>query len=327
MVNFDEKMSKPKDIIKKSGIDRRTFIAQSAKCSACLAFLPINDSLENIASTFRDKNDTKKIFLKKGTCSQTFYFLLNREFKNNKEEEEHAIDPLAGGIMQKGYQCGMLLGATFSVGAESYRRYTDESQAIYQSVIASQHLIKSFTKKMTTTDCNVITNIDFSKKLSLLKMIFFQTGECFRLAKHWTSGAINAAHDGLSDKTASRPTKCMSCATELAKKMGASEEEKITVSGLAGGLGLSGNACGALAAAIWLKTLYRLRQNPEEPLSPYKEGEETIVAFEEETGNKYLCSEITGINFNSIDEHTEYIKNGGCSRLTDILAQANEVAC
>jgi len=54
------------------------------------------------------KNDTKKLFLKKGTCSQTFFHILNREFGHIKETEERATDPLAGGIMQLGYQCGML---------------------------------------------------------------------------------------------------------------------------------------------------------------------------------------------------------------------------
>ena len=65
------------------------------------------------------KNDAKRVFLKKGTCSQTFCFLLNREFGHLKENEERAADPLAGGIMQRGQQCGMLWGATLAVGAES----------------------------------------------------------------------------------------------------------------------------------------------------------------------------------------------------------------
>ena len=39
----------------------------------------------------------------------------------------------------------------------------------------------------------------------------------------------------------------ISCASEVAAKMGASDEEMVMVAGFAGGLGLSGNACGALA--------------------------------------------------------------------------------
>jgi len=68
------------------------------------------------------KLKTKRVFLKKGTCSRTFYYILNREFGYPMDEEERAIDPLAGGLLQQGYQCGMLWGASMAVGAESLRR-------------------------------------------------------------------------------------------------------------------------------------------------------------------------------------------------------------
>ena len=70
-------------------------------------------------------NDARRVFLKKGTCSQTLFFLLDREFANPKENEERAADPLAGGIMQRGHQCGMLWGASLAVGAESFPRLPD----------------------------------------------------------------------------------------------------------------------------------------------------------------------------------------------------------
>ncbi len=44
------------------------------------------------------KRDTKKVFRKLGTCSRTFFYILNREFGYLKETEEYAADPLAGGI-------------------------------------------------------------------------------------------------------------------------------------------------------------------------------------------------------------------------------------
>jgi hypothetical protein len=61
------------------------------------------------------KNDTRKIFWTKGPCSHALYYILNREFGHLKENEEHASDPLAGGIMQNGHQCGMIWGATLAV--------------------------------------------------------------------------------------------------------------------------------------------------------------------------------------------------------------------
>ena len=78
------------------------------------------------------KYDTKKLFLKKGTCSQTFFHIINRDFENNDPEREIAADPLSGGIMQFGHHCGLLLGATLAIGRESYRRHGD-------GVLAIQH--------------------------------------------------------------------------------------------------------------------------------------------------------------------------------------------
>ena len=70
----------------------------------------------------RVKLKAKRTFIKKGPCSRTFFYILDREFGHPREDEEKAIDPLAGGILQQGYQCGMLWGASMAVGAEAYRR-------------------------------------------------------------------------------------------------------------------------------------------------------------------------------------------------------------
>jgi len=75
------------------------------------------------------KLKAKRTFIKKGTCSRTFFYILDREFGHPRDEEEKAIDPMAGGILQQGYQCGMLWGAAMAVGAEALRRYPDPDRA------------------------------------------------------------------------------------------------------------------------------------------------------------------------------------------------------
>ncbi|PLX12327.1 MAG: hypothetical protein C0597_13500, partial [Marinilabiliales bacterium] len=76
----------------------------------------------NVWKTKKVKLRAKRTFLKLGTCSRTFFYILNLEFGNPKEDEERALDPLAGGILQQGYQCGMLWGASMALGTESFRR-------------------------------------------------------------------------------------------------------------------------------------------------------------------------------------------------------------
>jgi hypothetical protein len=53
-------------------------------------------------------------FLKKGTCSETSFCVLNNAFDNPLLIEEHATVPFAGGLMQHGYQCGLIWGAALA---------------------------------------------------------------------------------------------------------------------------------------------------------------------------------------------------------------------
>ena len=269
------------------------------------------------------KRDTKRLFLKIGACSSTFFYILNREFGYPTETEVRAADPLAGGIMQQGYQCGMLWGSALAVGAESFRRHDDRGQAIGIAITATQHLMESFSKRAKSVDCRDITGCDFSSKFSLLK--YFSTGRfisCFKLAEKWAPEAIQSATEGLSCEQTDLTQLPISCASEVAKKMGASDEEMVMVAGFAGGLGLSGNACGALSAAIWMNTLAWCRKHPGKSANPNPNATNTLKAFYEVTDSEILCHKICGQCFKKIDDHTEFIKNGGCDKLINVLVQS-----
>lgn len=267
--------------------------------------------------------DGKRVFRKLGTCSRTFFHILNREFGHPKELEERAADTLAGGILQEGHQCGMLWGASLAVGAEAFRICENQDQAIRVAVDATQKMMHSFTEREQTIICREITNCDFASKWSMAKYLFSgRFLHCFNLAQQWAPEAVRSAIDGLSNKPTTSTHECLSCATEVAKKMGAGDEEMVMVAGFAGGLGLSGAACGALSAAIWMRSLDWCREEAKK--SPLKNlySKETFQAFNELTDSKILCSEITGQHFQNMDEHTKFIKNGGCYDIIDALAKS-----
>ena len=67
---------------------------------------------------------TAGTFIKVGTCSETLMNVLDRAFVHPLKHEEHASMPFAGGIMQHGYQCGMIWGATLAAGAQAYRLFS-----------------------------------------------------------------------------------------------------------------------------------------------------------------------------------------------------------
>ena len=274
-------------------------------------------------------NDAKKVFKEKGTCSNTFAYLLNREFGNNKFLAERATDPLAGGLMQKGHQCGMLWGASLAVGAEAYRRSQNSDEPIRLAIIATQKLLESFSKRTNTINCRDITHSNLDSFFGLTKYMIktmlqgMNNSTCFNLAENWLPEAIQSAKEGLSQESiVSKTQKTISCATEVAKKMGATNEEQIIVAGFAGGLGLSGNACGALSAAIWLNSLKWVKKNPDKSAFKNKNAKATLKAFNTETNSEMLCQNICQQQFKSIEEHTQFIKNGGCSKLIETLAKS-----
>ncbi len=277
-------------------------------------------------NSIKIKNDAKKVFWKKGTCSHALFYILNREFGYLKGEEEKATDPLSGGLMQQGKQCGMLWGTSMAVSAEAFRRCKGNGQTVSKSVKATQNLMESFSKTTKCVNCREITNCNLTKTLGMAKLMFktimggFVHSKCFNIAKRWAPEAIEAATEGLSNEETNSTQKHVSCASELIKKMGGSEEEAAMVSGFAGGMGLSGNACGALGAAIWFKTIKDNKERTGKASLYGPKAKKALKKFFEETDSKILCSEICGKQFKSIDKHSEFIKNGGCERLLNIMS-------
>ena len=278
----------------------------------------------------RYPEDAKEVFRKCGTCSQTFGHLLNRQFGHHKEAAERALDPLAGGIMNHGHQCGMLWGAALGIGAEAFRRHNDPEEAIAVAVTATQHIIESFEARTDTVNCREITGYNLKSVFGLARFMMktmltgMNNSPCFNLAEQWAPEAIEAGEEGLSEEMIDLTCKPVGCAAEVAKRMGASDEEMVMVSGFAGGLGLSGNACGALSAAIWMKTLAWCKENPGKtpPYLNNPTGKKLLKAFQEVTDKEMLCSKITGKKFETINEHAEFIHNGGCKKIIEVLAES-----
>ena len=276
----------------------------------------------NNIKTKKKKLNAKRIFLTKGTCSFTFFYILNREFGHPKELEEKALDPLAGGILQQGYQCGMLWGASMAVGAESYRRNDDIGKATAVAIIATQHLMKSFENRTKVIECEDFTKTDFKNKLSFAKhMLTGKFWSCYKLADKWAPEAVEAAIEGLELKGEETNLPTLSCASEVVKKMGGSDEEIVMVAGFAGGLGLRGSGCGALSATIWKTILELVRKGEWKSSLSDPDSEKIINQFFETTDYEMECSAICGKRFATIDEHTKFIKNGGCSKLIEVLAK------
>ncbi len=275
-------------------------------------------------------NDTKEVFRKKGACSHTLFFLLNREFGSSNEVGEKASNMLAGGLLNRGCQCGMLWGASLAAGSEASRRFETIELATAQAITATQQLLRSFCDRTTSVNCKDVTGYDLSNGIGMTMYIVktflggVSNSTCFNLAEKWVPDAIDTARQSLSSSKPEFSLKPISCASEVAGRMGANREEMISVAGFAGGLGLSGEGCGALAAAVWMKMMAWCKDNPGKspPYFNNKITKSILKTFYKETGSEIVCSKICGRKFCTLDEHTEFIQNGGCEKLIDTLAQS-----
>ncbi|MBN1425519.1 C-GCAxxG-C-C family protein [Candidatus Fermentibacteria bacterium] len=252
--------------------------------------------------------------------------VVDRSFGHPLKLEEEAVGPLAGGIVQHGHQCGMLWGTTLAAGAHAYRLCGSGPEAEAKAIAAAGRIVASFCNCATHTDCVDIAGIDFttsSKRRLLLQVLrYFITGRaigCFRLAARYAPVAGDEINRAFSGDHPEVPAAPVSCASVLARKMGASDRHAVMAAGLAGGIGLSGGGCGALGAALWIAGMSTLNQGTK---LDYKNPRllRTIERFLHQTGAEFRCATIVGRTFGGISDHAGFLAGGGCSRILEALA-------
>ncbi len=250
--------------------------------------------------------------------------VLNQAFDHPSELEEHASIPLAGGIMMNGYQCGMIWGATLAAGAQAYRLYGPGPQTESIAITTAQKLVKAFHDNSGEIDCFEITEID--KSSSTMKMIFVflikgKTIGCMRMSAKYARIAFEVINNTFPEELEKAPSTPVSCAAVLAEKMGASELQTIMAAGFAGGIGLCGGGCGALGAAIWIHGINKGKEPDSKIDFNDPEIAELIENFLKSSDYEFECSAIVGRKFENIEDHANFIREGGCSEIIETLAK------
>jgi hypothetical protein len=247
--------------------------------------------------------------------------------------EEKAAGPLAGGIANHGYQCGMLWGSVLAAGAQAYRLYGPGPEAEIAAVITAQKIVPAFRacNKNQEINCMEIIGMDIQEKMTLRKTLkFIATGKvggmvgCLTtMAGKSSKAGFKVINDTLSENHTAAPASPVSCTALLAKRMGASEMHTVMAAGLAGGIGFSGGGCGALGMAIWLNEITNIKKEAGEKASNKiitARAGDIINKFLKASDYKFECAEITGQKFENIKEHADFLYSGGCSKIIDVLA-------
>lgn len=257
-------------------------------------------------------------------CSDTLLHVLNRAYDRPLPEEEQAVMPLAGGIMQRGYQCGMIWGAALAAGAEAHRRLGEGPRAEALAVAAAGRLLEVFRAQNGATDCFDITEIDDgSTRMEMVTYFLLKGGavRCFAGAARYASAAKDAIDAALSAPPGDAPPTPVSCASLLARRMGASGLHAVMAAGFAGGIGLGGGGCGALAAAIWISGMKTLRAGVERLDFQSPAALAVIDRFLGCTGGEFECAAICGRRFARLEDHAAWLRGGGCAPIVEALAR------
>lgn len=266
---------------------------------------------------------TVGVFMNGRACSDTLLHVLNQAFDGPMTDEERAVMPLAGGILQHGYQCGMLWGASLAAGAQAYRLLGAGPEAQARAVEASVRVVESFRALTGEINCLEITHLDTSSTTRQMITFFLLRGgviDCFRMAARYAPIAFREIDAALSGASGDAPPAPVSCAAMVAERMGASPVQTVMAAGLAGGIGLCGGACGALGAAIWILGLKSLEQGADKLEFKAPGALELIDRFLRCTDFELECSAIVGRKFESLGDHARHLCDGGCARIIETLA-------
>lgn len=242
--------------------------------------------------------------------------------------EEHATLPLAGGLEQMGFQCGQLWGAALAAGAEAYRQFGPGPRAEAAAVIAAQRLVDSFQTSYKSINCSEVIELDWKNAQGKQVLKFFLKGgpiRCFAMTASYARATRREIDVSFADDALAGPEPPVSCAALLARTMGADDLHAAMAAGLAGGIGLSGGACGALGAAIWLIEMNRATAAGGAVEFNSPEATEAIDRLVQNTEGEFECSKITGRRFETVGDHACYLREGGCSRLIAALAAGHSI--
>lgn len=263
--------------------------------------------------------------LARNGCSGALCEALDGAFGHPLPVQERSALLLAGGLMQHGHQCGMVWGATLAAGAHAYRLLGGGPRAEARAIVSGGKLVEVFRAQNGHLDCVELTGLDrTTPPLRMLAYFFLQGGSvrCARRAARFAPVALALVDDTLPAADAEVLAAPVSCAAALVRRLGRPEDQAIMAAGFAGGIGLCGGGCGALAAALWIVAQRGLEAGAAKVdfRDPVAAG--TIARFLAVSGGELACEKIVGRRFEGVADHARHVQGGGCGALLEALAGA-----
>jgi hypothetical protein len=253
--------------------------------------------------------------------------VVDRSYHNPMVLEESAVAPLAGGLLQNGYQCGILWGAAMAAGARAYQLLGTGPAAETQAVCVTQNLVKAFRLRNKEINCSDIIQMSWKgtspRSLAVQVLKFFLRGGpllCFSMTANFAEAAFREIDRSSKAGFDITPSTSVSCASLLARRMGVSDMHATLVAGFAGGIGLSGGACGALGAAIWIISMENAKASGGKPGFADPLALAVVERYLAASDYEFECARVVSRQFENATDHAAYLQAGGCAKIIQALS-------
>jgi len=248
--------------------------------------------------------------------------------------------------MHLGHACGLLTGAALAAGFLANERFNDNETRSTAALHITIQLAKAYPELTGSVNCRDISEANFTNLRGRLR--YLQEGKgrmCGRIHLKWSSQAHALIDTALTEFEQNRPDReCANCAAQTMNKIaawvGMEAENSALVAGLAGGVGLLGNVCGALATGVYALSVSqylekeskkrdsRIRGSLQELTGAGFKGPATQLrhAFIDRFDSE-LCLQIAQRPFQDIEDHSAFIEQGGCREVIGFVEEWVEDQC
>lgn len=271
-------------------------------------------------------------------CAEASVTTQMRGLQLEEPAYEQALHSLSGGFMHLGHVCGLLTGAVVAAGFVARARFDDDDTRAGATLYAAIQLARAYPELSGSVNCREITEVPLTTLVQRLR--YLQAGKarlCGHLHLKWAPQAHELIDRALTEFGARRlPREHTNCAVRTLEKLvsstGMNQEDSVLLAGLAGGVGLLGNVCGALAAGVYAMSVSHYLEQPGKRRDSRMRG-----SLEELAGTRYrgaatrlrtefvdrygseLCVQIAQRGFQVAEGHSAFIQQGGCHEVIEFV--------
>jgi len=270
-------------------------------------------------------------------CSEASMTTQMRGFGFEEPVYEQAIHAFSGGFMHQGHASGLLTGAVLAAGFVAQQRFKDDKSKSGAILHTAVGLAREFPEYSGFINCREITEKDLTKIGGRLSYYRVGLGKmCGRLHLKWAPRAQELIEKSLMDY---KPKgSCANCAVRTMQELRASTRletwEPTFMAGFAGGIGLSGNVCAALASGVYsMTTNYQISRRKKKRDSQFRGSVEELIGknyrgaltsfrlkFTEHFGS-VLCIDIIDRHFKNVEDHASFVDQGGCENVINFVSK------